>query len=45
MDLSQTPGTLDADDVAVPCRRSGCRLRSVSGDVQRYVLRGWRGRT
>ena len=32
MDLSQTPGTLDDDEVAVPCRRSWLQTRSVSGD-------------
>jgi hypothetical protein len=31
MDLSQTPGTLDDDEVAVPCRRSWLQTRSVSG--------------
>jgi hypothetical protein len=38
MDLSQTPGTLDDDEVAVPCRRSWLQTRSVSGDGggQRY---------
>lgn len=26
MDLSPTSGTLDDDEVAVPCRQFGCRL-------------------